>query len=285
MIHYAIGEARRLAPIALRPFHEYLLDDGSVWARFYRLQAGYLLRFPGLADFEISGDGALVAASPDLGTDAATVEHLYLNQVVPLALSRQLRPAFHASVVTVPGGCVAFLGRNGMGKSTLAAAFSRAGAAVLADDSLVVAETPEAVLGTPSHASLSLWQDSVAALVGTDAPRMAPASSSDKACLVAGSSLAFSDAPSPLRAAYLLQRTEPARVTIEALTGADRHMAWVENSFLLDIEDRELLARHFEWTHRIAMRVPTFALDYTRDYGKLGDVRRALTRHASPHVD
>ena len=58
-------------------------------------------------------------------------------------------------------------------------------------------------------------------------------------------------------------------------------MAWVKNSFLLDIEDQLLLAQHFDWTHRISSAVPTFALDYTRDYGILPDVRNAVQQHVA----
>ena len=80
-------------------------------------------------------------------------------------------------------------------------------------------------------------------------------------------------------AAYLLEREEKPEVTIRLLTGQDRHLAWLSNSFLLDIEDRELLAQHFDWTHRIAAVVPTFALDYPRDYGMLPVVRKAVRKH------
>ena len=58
-------------------------------------------------------------------------------------------------------------------------------------------------------------------------------------------------------------------------------MAWVENSFLLDIKDKDLLARHFDWTHRIAAQVPCFSLDYPRDYGMLDEVREALLQHVA----
>ena len=70
-------------------------------------------------------------------------------------------------------------------------------------------------------------------------------------------------------------------MTIEPLEGSARQMAWIENSFLLDIKDRELLARHFDWTHRICSRVPTFSLDYPREYGMLPQVHRAIRAHAS----
>ena len=125
----------------MAPFHQYLFDDGTVWTEFYRADGRYLLRFPGLADFEISEDGTEVFAYPVRDVDEATVEHLYINQVVPLALSRQGKPAFHASVVTVPGGSIAFLGKTGMGKSTLAASFALHDSAFLTDDALIIEES------------------------------------------------------------------------------------------------------------------------------------------------
>ena len=58
-------------------------------------------------------------------------------------------------------------------------------------------------------------------------------------------------------------------------------MAWLGNSFLLDIKDHALLSLHFEWTHRISGAVPTFALDYPRNYGMLPDVQDAVRLHVT----
>jgi energy-coupling factor transporter ATP-binding protein EcfA2 len=285
MIRYSISPPSEQRPVGPPPFNRYVVGEDAVWTEFYRLGTGYLLRFPGLADFEVSTDGTVVVARPAAGTDAATIEHLYLNQLVPLALSRQGRPAFHASVVSVPGGCIAFLGASGMGKSTLAASFALSGAAFLTDDALIVDDSGTEILAMPSHASLRLWEDSVEALVGPDTVRAGGVSFSDKARLLAGPGLAHGAAPLPLQAAYLLERTEPAEITIKPLAGSLRHIAWIRNSFLLDIEDRDLLARHFDWTHRIAERVPTYSLDYARDYGNLAQVRARLLQHVGTLQD
>jgi len=281
MIRYSVGDVREQRPVGSAPFHTYLLDDNTVWTEFYRLESAYLLRFPGLADFEVSLDGRTVLAHPTGEADSSTVEHLYLNQLYPLALSRQGRPAFHASVVAVPGGCLAFLGKSGAGKSTLAISFALAGDAFLTDDALVVDDTTGPVLAIPGHASLRLWQDSVEALVRPDTTRAGRICYSDKARLLAGEALPYDNTPRPLLCAYVLQDKEPADVSIRPLRGGERQMAWIQNSFLLDITDRDLLARHFDWTHRIAGKVPTFALDYERDYDLLPQVRRAILRHAS----
>jgi hypothetical protein len=187
MIHYETMPARAQVPVGSEPFHRYTFDDGTVWTEFYRNETGYLLRFPDLADFEVSASGKSVTAYPAPGTDQVTLEHLYINQLVPLALSRQGRPAFHASVVTVPGGCVAFLGKTGMGKSTLAASFALEDAAFLTDDALIIDES-NGVRAMPSHASLRLWEDSVEALIPKDAPQAGAISYSSKARLLAACS-------------------------------------------------------------------------------------------------
>jgi len=281
MIRYSTTPGRAQAAINSAPFHCFEFPDGTVWTEFYRLGPGYLLRFPGLADFEISVGGTSVTAYPDETADAVTVEHLYISQVLPLVLSRQGRPSFHASVVTVPGGSVAFLGTTGMGKSTLAASFALDGAEFLTDDSLVIEETETGCLALPGHASLRLWTDSADALVDRTTKRAAAISYSTKARLLAGGALPHQEQPQRLLAAYLLNQEGTDEAKIRPLAGAERHMAWVNNSFLLDVEDPELLAQHFDWTHRVAEAVPTFSLNYPRDYGMLLHVRDAVRNHVA----
>jgi hypothetical protein len=231
-------DARPQETVDAVPFHEYRFEDGTVWTEFYRWDSGYLLRFPGIADFEVSADGTDVTAHPAEDCDESTLEHLFINQLLPLALSRQVRPAFHASVVTVPGGAVAFLGKTGMGKSTLAASFALGGSEFLADDSLLIDESRGGCLALPSHASLRLWEDSVEAIVGDQS-------------------------------------------TIQETSGSSRCMDWIEHSFLLDVEDKALLSRHFDWTHRISEAVATYTLDYPRQYGILPKVRSAVLQMVS----
>ena len=67
-------------------------------------------------------------------------------------------------------------------------------------------------------------------------------------------------------------------MTIGEISGSARVLEWIHHSFLLDIEDRDLLARHFEWSSRIAEMIPTFTLDYPREYGMLPRVRDAVLR-------
>jgi hypothetical protein len=273
VIRYATMEERPQEVMDVTPFHRFEFPDGTVWTEFYRSGLNYLLRFPGLVDFEVSADGTRVAAYPAAGSDETTVEHLYINQVAPLAMSRQGVPAFHASVVTVPGGAVAFLGKAGMGKSTLAASFALNEAEFLTDDSLVIEETGDGCLALPSHPSLRLWEDSLEALIDARIRQAAAINYSTKARLLAGEALAYRAKPQLLLAAFVLEQGDVSRVTLRELAGAERYLAWVNNSFLLDVEDQLLLAQHFDWTCRISETIPTYALDYPRKYGMLAEVR------------
>ena len=283
MIRYTVRQSRPQRGLDATCFHRYQSVDGTVWTEFYRAGEGYLLRFPELADFEVSRDGKVVVAHPGDTVDAATVEHLYTNQLMPLALSRQGRAAFHASVVTVAGGAIAFLGESGAGKSTLAASFALHGSAFLTDDALVVEEIDGGCRALPGHASLRLWDDSVKALVGAAHPQMRDLAYSSKTRLSADEALAHSDKGQPLRAAFVLQPQGVEAINIYPLRGMERFMSWVGHSFLLDIEDRALLSRHFEWTHRIADAVPTFSLGYPHNYDILSQVRSGVQRHMAEH--
>ena len=94
MIEHTVRTARDQAPLDAEPFNLYELGDGTVWTEFYRNRDGYLLRFPDFADFEVSADGTVITSYPTPECDADTLEHLFVNQLTPLALSRQGQPTF-----------------------------------------------------------------------------------------------------------------------------------------------------------------------------------------------
>ena len=260
-------------------FHQFVWPSGVVWTEFYRSAAGYLLRFPGLADFDVSADGTQVACHPAPGTDSSTVEHLYVNQVLPLALSRQGRLAFHASAVTVPGGTVAFLGSTGLGKSTLATQFARSGASFLTDDGLLLAPSPDGYLVLPNHPSIRLWDDSQEALLDDGVTAAPPVSFTSKSRFLAGHGLPYCNQPQPLLAAYLLSDPASSDIVIRRASLSEAVVGWIRNSFLLDVEDPAMLSHHFEQATIVGQAIPTYHLDYPRQYERLPEVQAAILGH------
>ncbi len=279
-VDYTEQASRPLAPIQGEAFHQWEFPDGTLWTQFFRQGAGYLLRFPDLADFEVSADGARVQGYPAPGVTSATVEHLYLNQVLPLALSRQGKLVLHGSAVDIAGQGVAFLGESGRGKSTLAASFAAEGTRFLTDDGLLLEWVDGCCMIIPSHPSIRLWADSRAALV-SERVSVAPAVSfTAKSRIFAGPDVAFCTEDRPLARVYFLGEGYAQAPTIEPLRPAEALIELVKHSFLLDIEARDMLMRHFDDLTRLAELPIYFRLDYPRDYSALPIVHKAIVKHA-----
>jgi hypothetical protein len=273
--------ARPQAQLPQAPFRQWRFPDGTVWTLFYRLESGYLLRFPDVADFEVSWDGRTAIVWPAPGVSPGTVEHLHLNQVLPLALSRQGQLVLHASAVEINGKGVAFIGESGRGKSTLAANFATTGSRFLTDDGLQLDWQDGQCRITPSHPSVRLWRDSQEALSPRAAELAQAVDYTTKARLLAGDAIVFCNQPQPLRRVYFLGEGVASALMIEAVRPAEALMELVRNSFLLDIEEKELLAWHFDEMVRLAELPIYFRLDYPRRYEDLPQVREAIIRHAT----
>jgi hypothetical protein len=281
VIDFKLDSARQQPPIGDAPFHEWSFPDGALWTQFFRTESGYLLRFPELADFQVTADGLKVVCAPALEVSKETSQHLYLNQVLPLALSKLGKLVFHASAVEVEGMAVAFAAESGRGKSTLATSFATSGFRFLTDDGLLLETSGDGYDVQPSHPSIRLWQDSQEALVASGVVTAPPVDFTSKSRFLAGSELAFCDQPRPLRRVYFLGDGSAEALTFQPMTAAEAMVEWLKHSFLLDVEEQPLLASHFDQVARLANRKPIyFRLDYPRRFEELANVRQAIVEHA-----
>lgn len=260
-----------------QPFHEWRQShDDSVWCEFRRLADGIHLRFPDLADFVIVEQGREVLATPVPELDAATLEHLQLNQVLPLALSAQGIPVFHASGVELDGIAIAFLGISGRGKSTLAMHMALQGAPLITDDGLELEWRDDSYRVKPSHPSVRLWEDSQEALIGDRLPTAPAVSYTDKARFLVDQQLPLCGGPRPLRRAFFLGEGDADNIVITPMTAAEAAVEWVKHSFLADIGDKHRLSMHFAEIARLAAQGISYRLDYPRKYDTLDDISAAI---------
>jgi hypothetical protein len=273
--------ARSQPPRADEPFHILAFPNGAIWTQFYRADCGYLLRFPALADFEVSEDGRTVNVLPVPAASAGTIDHLYLNQVLPLALSRQGQLVLHGSAVEFAGNGVALIGASGRGKSTLAASFAINGSRFLTDDGLQLRWLDGHCWISPSHPSVRLWNDSEEALITHTVKTARDADHTAKVRLLAGEHIAFCAETQRLRCVYFLGEGVATTPTIKAVPPADALMELVKHSFLLDTEAQQTLAWHFEELVRLTAMPIYFRLDYPRRYEDLSEVRATIIRHVT----
>jgi hypothetical protein len=213
-IELRVASPRRQGRLPGIRIQQWTFPGGTPWATFHRTATGYAIRFPGFADFTVSATGERVDCRPVAGVTAATIEHIYRNQVLPLAVSRSGRLVFHASAVDVAGRGVAFMGASGRGKSTLAASFAAGGCRFLADDGLLLTERRAHPWIVPNSPSLRLWEDSRAAVLGGVDVAAAPAPYSAKVRYFAGKGLAHRARPLPLRHVYFLGAGRARRLSI-----------------------------------------------------------------------
>ncbi|MGD9922355.1 MAG: hypothetical protein AB7V13_13055 [Pseudorhodoplanes sp.] len=269
-------KAQPQLPVAGKPFHRWTLPDDTLWTTFHRTEGGFLLRFPGFADFCVSYDGQKVNCVPTPGTSQATTEHLYLNQVLPLALSRCGKLVFHASAVEVQGGAIAFPAPAGRGKSTLCAAFAISGHRFLTDDGLLLEPNQTRFDIIPSHASIRLWQDSQEHLFANLPEQILPTGYSSKARFLAGGQLDHCDQARPLLATFFLGDGRAAEITLRRLSEAETFIEWTKHSFLLDIQDEAEIGAHFHKVADLSAQIPCYHLNYPRDYQVLPEVLSSL---------
>ena len=260
------------------PTNVWRLPDMAPWCMIYREDDAYRMRFPRFADFIAHRNGD-VECHPVEGIDGATLQHLYLNQVLPAVLSLLDRPAYHASGVAMDDAAILFLGHSGQGKSTLATYLGLQGNPLITDDGVELQWRDGRCMALPSHPAVRLWQDSSNALLAGNAASLPPVSYTTKGRYRSDDVMPFAREAAPLRRAYFLGDGSAENVTIAPLRSHAAHVAWLEHSPSLDIHDKQWLRSQFEQIARLVRMGISYTLDYPRRYDALPEVMAALCAH------
>jgi energy-coupling factor transporter ATP-binding protein EcfA2 len=128
-----------------------------------------LLNIPDVARYLLSG-GKEILIDQALASNNAEVCAYLLGTVFGVLCHQRGITPLHASAIDVAGGCVAFVGEVGAGKSTLVAALSRLGHQVIADDVCFLQPDHQGVVQAwPGINRIRLWEDAMVAL-GLEGP-------------------------------------------------------------------------------------------------------------------
>ncbi|MEP4147158.1 MAG: hypothetical protein ABJL54_08035 [Halioglobus sp.] len=166
-VHVSVGSPVEQSLI-IDWIHDWVSAEGEATLRcgLIKTDTGatrYILRFPGLADFET--DGVNLIARPKPRCADYTLCHLLVDQVLPRMWAHVGRLVVHASAVRMPNNRVClFMGDSGDGKSTIVAALDKLGCQILADDCVELRSSSRGVLVIPSYRGLRLNPDSIAEL-------------------------------------------------------------------------------------------------------------------------
>ncbi len=251
------------------------LQDGTLWATLRRGRSHFQLEFPDTATFAISGSGHIVDCYPRSSLPVATLRHLLLNQVLPLAFAQRRALVLHASGAVVDGNAIVFTGPAGCGKSTLAASFGRR-FAVLSDDAILLGKNGTGITAVGSYADLRLWTDSAKLLLPPGTADKVLAHFSEKQRIIREGIFHFEMAPQPLARIYVL--TPANESGINSIGPAEALIRLMGNAYRLDTSDYRRLARDQQFLARVVSSGVVRRLRLRHDFSELGRVEELVLK-------
>jgi hypothetical protein len=272
---------RRGAPPSrpeLTAVHQVRYDSGEVWCEVAAGDDAFRLAFPSHVVFDIDLVDSAVRYAPVGEVAETTLRHLIVDQLVPHLLATGGALVLHASCVALDGGALALVGATGRGKSSLAAAFVQGGAALVADDYVLLSDAGDGYLVAPAYPGLRLWEDSAEHFAGSALDLVQVAEYTAKrrweAPVGAGPDDRF-----PLRAIAVLGQPpgpDQPSVRVGPLRGTDAFVALHEQAFRLERATRATRAAELDRFVALATRVPVLLVEHRRDYQLLPEVTDAI---------
>ena len=128
-----------------------IADEGEVAFRIGRDGDAYVAEWLGLCELRSDRAGADVTFRAEPDADEAVIAKIRAGLADALLAHLRGETSLHASAVARDGRALAFLGRSGDGKSTLAAHLCQRGFALVADDVLRVTARDGELVATPKE--------------------------------------------------------------------------------------------------------------------------------------
>jgi hypothetical protein len=229
--------------------------DGIDGARRFKATAAEAYYcFEGVGRFLVRG-GQEVIVDPSPDADERAVRLCLLGPILALILHQRGRLILHASAVAVGDKAIVFLGGQGWGKSTLAAALHVRGHKMLADDVTAIQMDSDCPKVLPGFPQFKLWPNAVTAL--GDNPETLPLLHPDFAKRAFPVASGFPRGPLPLKHIYVLATGE--RLKIESLSPQEALLELIRHSYAARFGSHLLqatgLATHFKQCARLVQNV------------------------------
>ena len=254
----------------------YTDESGNPALRIWKTADGGFLRlayYDGV-QFWLEREGkSLWAVWPAASTLEDTASYL-LGPVFGILLRLRGVTCLHASAVSIENRSVVFVGAEGSGKSTAAAAFARPGFAVISDDVAALLESPDGFSVMPAYPHLCLWPDSVGMLYGSSEALPRFSRGWEKCRLALGEQgTQFENRSLPLSAIYLLGDRRPDEAPfVEGVRPQAALLSLVADTFANKILDREMRGREFAVLGRLVTVVPIRRIHPHNDASRLEEL-------------
>jgi len=223
--------------------------------------AYFRLAFVDGSEFVVDRDGAEVwgtwadALPPDERTS------YLLDLVLSFVLCVRGVACLHASAISIGDRAVAFVGPEGVGKSTIATAFAMRGYPVVADDMLALTSSNRGFLAQPGYPWLRVRLSALSVLshAGFSLPPLSPTENGFYFDLhLTQEGFKFERRTLPLAAIYFLSEpvNDVLETGIEPISASDALMTLVANTWAARVLNPPMRAREFETLSHLSAAVP-----------------------------
>lgn len=199
-----------------------------------------------------------------------------LGMVLAVWLEAHGRLVLHASGVDIGGDGVAFLAGPEAGKTSLAAAFTGMGDALVTED-LAAVSTDAGFALASGYPMVRMWPETVRHFTGETEGFDIYHPAFDKVWVPAGRLGRFANGSVPLRRIYVPRRVSEGGISVGEVAYLDAVKAILSGSFLADmIEPASDVARRFQRVGDLVSAVPVRTLTFPPGLERLSDVRAAV---------
>ncbi len=236
------------------------LPSGTASNNEFVLDAGKIARY------RIRG-GTEIAIDPHIGSSERNIRLYLLGSAMGILCHQRGLMPLHANAIAINGSAVAFAGRKGVGKSTLAAHFQARGFKVLCDDVCVVGfDKSGGPVAWPGLPRLKLWRDAAQAF-GHNSNALERVADGIEKYLVPLSAPAV-QTPFPLARIYILGDLAPGSpAAISRLTGTAAPQAILLNIYRPEfLAPMGLAAANFTQVALVAKDTQVFTAPRERGY-------------------
>ncbi len=178
-------------------------------------------------------------------------------------LHQRILLPLHASTVCFRNKCIVLAGRSGAGKTTLAAAFIKAGASLIADDVSLIKFEDDMPVVMPAFPTIKIWSDSLQHFGISSEGLIAVRDEMHKYYLPVDQ---FQIVPAPADHIIILNTHSSPEIEFHSMNGYEKFFELRKYTYLhKSFSGNDYLTNHFQLAGKLASKVPVHKLIRQKD--------------------
>lgn len=216
-----------------------------------------LFRHQPLGAFYIA-NGNQIVIQKAVGVKESDLSSVIVGICFGAILHQRMLLPLHASAVCFRNKCIVLAGRSGAGKTTLAAAFIKAGASLIADDVSLIKFEDEIPVVMPAFPTIKIWSDSLQHFGISSEGLLVVRGDMQKYYLPVDQ---FLVQPTPVDHIIILNTHSNPDIEFHSINGYKKFSELRKYTYLhKSFSGNDFLANHFQLAGKLASKMPVHKL-------------------------